>query len=128
MNDERNGKGKEYHCNHIIKYEGEYIKGKRNGIGKEYYFDGILEFEGEYLDGKKWNGKEYDNRCKLICELKNGNGKIIEYDILNEICFEGEYKDGIKTGKGKEFNYNSNLKFEGEYINGKKTENLNNIL
>ncbi len=77
----RNGKGKEYHCNNIIKYEGEYRNGKRNGIGKEYYYDGILEFEGEYLDGKKWNGKEFDNRYKLICELKNGNGTIIEYDV-----------------------------------------------
>ena len=88
LNGKRNGKGKEYHGNKIIQYEGEYKNDKRNGLGKEYYYDGILEFEGEYLDGKKWNGKEFDNRCKLICELKNGNGTIIEYDVLNNICLK----------------------------------------
>ena len=80
LNGKRNGKGKEYNDNWLIKYEGEYLNGKRNGKGKEYYHDGILKFEGEYLNGKKWNGKIYDNKSKLECELKNGNGKINEYD------------------------------------------------
>ena len=59
--------------------------------------------------------------------IKKGNGTIIEYDILYNICFEGEYKDGIKTGKRKRINYNGNLKFEGEYINGLINGNLNSI-
>jgi len=33
--------------------------------------------------------------------------------------FEGEYINGEKNGKGKEY-YNGELKFEGEYLNGKK--------
>jgi len=41
--------------------------------------------------------------------------------VLNEIYFEDECKDGVKSGKGKEFNYNVDLKFEGEYIDGEKT-------
>ena len=36
-----------------------------------------------------------------------------------EIEFEGEYINGERNGKGKEFNYNGKLKFEGEYKNGK---------
>ena len=33
--------------------------------------------------------------------------------------FEGEYKDDIKNGKGKEY-YKGKLMFEGEYKNGHK--------
>ena len=62
MNNDINGKGKEYYDVYLI-FEGEYLNGKRNGKGKEYnYYDGDLSFEGEYLNGKKnGKGKEYDN-------------------------------------------------------------------
>ena len=33
--------------------------------------------------------------------------------------FEGEYLNGEKNGKGKEYK-NGRLKFDGEYLNGKK--------
>ena len=53
---ERNGKGKEYHDNGKISFEGEYLNGKRNGKGKEYYYKDQIKFEGEYLNDKR-NGK-----------------------------------------------------------------------
>ena len=34
--------------------------------------------------------------------------------------FEGEYLDGIRNGKGKEYDYYGQLLFEGEYLNGKR--------
>ena len=34
--------------------------------------------------------------------------------------FEGEYLNGKRNGKGKEFYYNGKLMFKGEYLNGKK--------
>ena len=34
--------------------------------------------------------------------------------------FEGEYLNGERNGKGKEYNHQKKLKFEGEYLNGKK--------
>ena len=34
--------------------------------------------------------------------------------------FEGEYINGKKNGKGKEYDNNERLKFEGEYINGER--------
>ena len=37
-------------------YEGECKNGKRNGKGKEYNKNGIIKFESEYLNGKR-NGK-----------------------------------------------------------------------
>ena len=62
MNNNINGKGKEYYDNGKLEFEGEYLNGKRNGIGKEYdeYDDTKLKFEGEYLNGKRnVKGKEY---------------------------------------------------------------------
>ena len=81
-----------------------------------------MEYEGEFLYNKKWNGKRYDKYGSIIYELKNGNGKIREYDIYNDkIKFEGEYLNGKRNGKGKEYNYyNGKLIFEGEYLNGLK--------
>ena len=38
----------------------------------------------------------------------------------DNLKFEGEYKNGDRNGKGKEYYYNEELKFEGEYLNGKK--------
>ena len=34
--------------------------------------------------------------------------------------FEGEYLNGERNGKGKEYSYDGKLKFEGEYLNGKR--------
>ena len=36
--------------------------------------------------------------------------------------FEGEYLNGEKNGKGKEYYINCNLIFEGGYINSKRKE------
>ena len=48
---------------------------------------------------------------------RNGKGK--EYDSLNDkLIFEGEYSNGKRNGKGKEYNNNGELIFEGEYLNG----------
>ena len=37
-----------------------------------------------------------------------------------KLKFEGEYSNGEKIGKGKEYYQNGKLRFEGEYLNGKK--------
>ena len=34
--------------------------------------------------------------------------------------FEGEYSNGERNGKGKEYYTNGKIRFEGEYFNGKK--------
>ena len=51
---------------------------------------------------------------------RHGKGK--EYDDFNgRLLFEGEYLNGKRHGKGKEYNdFNGNLKYEGEYLNGKR--------
>ena len=54
-------------------------------------------------------------------ELKNGTGKVKEYDSFGELQFEGEYLNGKRNGKGKEY-LGGTLIFEGIYLNDKKWE------
>ena len=51
--------------------------------------------------------------------MKNGIGFVTENDNENPYIFEGEYSNGERNGKGKEFN-GYILIYEGEYLNGKK--------
>ena len=39
--------------------------------------------------------------CNIIYELKNGNGKVKEYDDEGILKFEGEYINGKIMGKEK---------------------------
>jgi len=41
--------------------------------------------------------------------------------------FEGEYLNGLRNGKGKEFSFGT-LIFEGEYLKGKKMGKEKNIM
>ena len=144
LNGERNGKGKEYYYNILI-FEGEYLNGERNGKAKEYYkngelrFDGYylysykikgkeylegkLEYEGKYLYGDKWEGKGYDKNGNIIYELNNGNGKVKEYNWKGRLIFKGEYKNGKKNGKGKDYEDDKCI-FYGEYLNGYRWEGI----
>ena len=84
---------------------------------------GKLIYEIEYVNGKKWNGKFYSpNDINNYYELKNGKGFIKKYsDNGIYVDFEGEYLNGEKNGKGKQFYYAyDELEFEGEYLNGEK--------
>ena len=65
-----------------------------------------------YFDNTIKNGK-------ITYQLINGSGNIKEYADDGDLEFEGEYLNGLKNGKGKEY-YNGNLEFEGEYLNGLK--------
>ena len=127
------------------KFEGEYLNGKRNGKGKEYdekkelifegyylynykikgkeYLEGRLGYEGEYLYGNKWEGKGYDENSNIIYELKNGKGKVKEYNERGKLIFEGEYINGKKNGKGKRYKDGKCI-FYGEYLNGYRLEGI----
>ena len=80
-----------------------------------------MKFEGEYLNEKIWNGKIYNPQGVVECEIKEGKGYIKEYTCSgNFLLYEGEYLNGERNGKGKEFYYDGKLKFEGEYLNGER--------
>ena len=53
--------------------------------------------------------------------IKNGEGNIKEYNYFNDkLIYEGEYLNGKRNGKGKEYDKEGNLIFKGEYLNGKR--------
>ena len=41
--------------------------------------------------------------------------------MVGILIYEGEYLNGKRNGKGKEYYNNNQLKFEGEYLNGKRS-------
>ena len=99
----------------IIKYN-KFFQNKfdRNLINYRLYSGRYIIFES------KEKGKEYDaeNDEKIFeGEYLNGkrNGKGKEYSLNDDIEFEGEYLNGKRNGKGKEYYYKGKLKFEGEY-------------
>jgi len=93
-----------------------------NGI-KKYYSDNKLIFEAEIKDRKIIYSKLYDMN-NTILEYKNGNGYTRIYCLLENdleyLAFEGEFINGIKNGKGKEYNKSGNMVYEGEYLNGER--------
>jgi len=117
LNGERNGKGKEYDRYGSLIFEGEYLYNYKRR-GKAYVKD-YLEFEGEYLFDRKWNGKGYDENGNVIYELINGNGRVREYNDDQVLIYEGDYSDGKRNGKGKEFEYGKII-FEGNFLEGKR--------
>ena len=63
------------------------------------------------LDKQKYkNGTELYKAIILLQELNNTNGKGKEYSYLSKILYEGEYLNGKRNGKGKEYYENGNIK------------------
>ena len=141
LNGMKNGKSKEYNDEGKLIFEGIYLYDHKKE-GKEFFENGKIKYEGEYLFDKKWNGKEYAENGDIIKIINNGIEKIVgkkdknveyieennknmnnakakEYDDNERLIFEGEYLNGMRNGKGKEY-YLGELKYEGEYLNGKK--------
>ena len=95
----------------------------------------ILKKVFGYLDYKKkliiiaYNKSIQKKFCLTLIDFKRlsgrykveENGKTKEYNFDNDkLVFEGQYANGKRNGKGKEYNEKENLIFEGEYLNGKK--------
>ena len=51
--------------------------------------------------------------------MRNGSGKIKEFNDNGILIFEGEYQKGKRHRICKEYNDNGKLIFEGEYLKGK---------
>ena len=83
-------------------------------------------FSGKYIIVKEGKAKEFDrfdDHLLFEGEYLNGekNGKGKEYDKYQKVIFEGTYLNKKRHGKGKEYDSHSyKLIFEGEYLNGKR--------
>ena len=104
----------------IIKYN-KNLQNKINiNLINYKLFKGIyIEYESE-TKVKEYYGDT--GNIRFEGEYLNGkrNGKGKEYHNNENLMFEGEYFNGERNGKGKEYYEDGNLKFEGEYLNGKR--------
>ena len=98
----------------------------------------FLEFTCSYLQEKtklnlnKYNKYLQKNMNINIIDYKRFSGKytIFENKIKgktynaynNNVIYEGEFLNGEKNGKGKEYNGMGHLVFEGEFLHGKRNE------
>ena len=98
MTYKKNGEGKEYYKNGMIKYKGNFFNDEYNGEGIEYYETGKVKYEGKFLDGQY-----------------NGEGKFYEE---NDEIYLGQFKNGAKNGDGCVFKDNKLIK-EGKFENNK---------
>ena len=100
---------------------------KKIGKIKEYFDDGTLLYEGEYLHGKRWNGKGKEYSITKFYWILWLFTKIFKFSQLHnynifsaKLEYEGEFLNGKRNGKGKEYNADGVLEYEGEYLNGKR--------
>lgn len=126
-------------------YEGEFKAGKRNGIGKYTSATGSM-YKGSWLDGKRCgkgvithpNGESFDclwqndvavtgkiklfssQSCVYHGEIRDGkkDGFGISYFEDGSIQYEGEWKNNLWWGKGKEYDRNGKLVKEGSFVSG----------
>ena len=116
----KNGEGKEYYKNGMLKYEGKFFNDEYNGEGIKYYENGEKKYEGKFINGK-YNGEGteyYENgdkkyEGKFIDGEYNGEGKFFEE---NDEIYIGQFKNGKKNGNGCVFKHNKLIK-EGNFEN-----------
>ena len=114
----------------LIKYNQDYQK--KIDISIHNY----KHFKEKYIiyDSKtRRKGKEYncyDDHLEFEGEYLNGerNGKGKEYISFGGLIFEGEYLHGKRNGKGKEYYNDGKLKFEGEYLKNKKISGIKYVI
>ena len=71
------------------------------------------------------NIEDYKKESGRIVKIEKEKGILMEYiSGTNILLYEGEFLNGKKNGKGKEYYINGKLKFEGEYLKGKKVEGI----
>jgi len=89
-----------------------------NIINYKYFTGKYIIYESSKIE-KEYYG--YADALTYEGEYKNGerNGKGKEYYDNGNLIFEGEYLNGKRNGKGKEY-FNCKLIFEGEYLNNKR--------
>ena len=68
-----------------------------------------------------WIGLGYDYSGNKDFEIIQGNGLGKEYRFYGgRLKFKGQYLNGLRNGKGREYYFNGNLLFEGEYRNNER--------
>jgi len=144
QNDEFNGYYRKYYLNGVIKEDGYYEKGKLIGPKTDYYKNGspnekyylmngdetgyglFYDVAGKlyakihYSDVIATRQENYDTAQKIIqvIDFKNGTGKFVFKNYLNENQLVYEKQFGRKHGKQVKYHSNGKIKESREYSNG----------
>jgi hypothetical protein len=102
-------------------YVGHMINGLKNGKGKYTFKNGNI-YDGEYKNDKMngygiYEDMEFIYEGYFLNDKKHGQGS--EVNKTNTYRYEGEWKDNLKNGLGKEI-LPDKSRYEGTYLNGKK--------
>ena len=69
------------------------------------------------------------SRKYIIYETNRKGKEYAEYGgKCVELEYEGEYLNGERNGKRKEFDFDGKIHFEGEYLHGKRMEKEKNMI
>lgn len=79
-----------------------------------------MSFKGEFTKGKKKNGKGFNIKGEVVYEIKDGEGNIKIFNMVDKLLYEGEYKNyQYWNGKQSSYHDNGKLQFEFFYTEGK---------
>ena len=111
----------------LEKIKGDFFKQLFFSFLKERFKLSIIKYNKKLQDFLKITLFNYKNVSgKYIIYVGKGKGKGKEFKGVNDrLIYEGEFLNGERNGKGKEYNYsfcfNKTLViFEGEYLHGKR--------
>ena len=117
----------------IMYYQGDWKNGEKNGFGKEYYNNGILKYEGQF-ENNQYNGfgtlyltcdHNYIYTGSFVKGKMHGKGMINNQITQNEYSFddnkemikyEGDFCNDKMEGFG-ESHYNNGDSYKGEWEN-----------
>ena len=87
----------------------------KDGKSEDKFRNKKLKFIGEYKEDKKWNGKGYDYFGNEVSEIKEGKGRVIEYQDDGVVKFIGQYEFGERNGEGIKLDHNGFIVYIGTY-------------
>jgi len=116
----------EYYTNGNIKELMHFVNGVKHGDYLFYSENGNLITKLTYFENIPINLENFTNDTSLILysgDLKNGNGSLTEFSIINEtnnkhICLTRNYKDRLLHGEIVGYNYDGKISFKGYYFKG----------
>lgn len=116
-----NGQGSIFSKEGKLLYQGEMEDNYVHGKAKKFYPDGKVEYEGEF------NAGVFDGHGTQITKSENKfTGKFAKglwvkgtLHVAEGQRFEGEFKDGLPHGNGKDFDESGNMVYEGQVFEGK---------
>jgi len=102
-------------------YIGKYVGGQKNGQGK-LLLPNESEYEGNFKNNEfdgygVFKSKTYNYWGNFIEGKKNGKGKY--EDLIKDSIYEGEFVDDKKNGYGEE-KYNDGIIYKGQFKDGLK--------